>query len=93
MVKNFRYVEPGRIALSGVPETAESVDWLAEHGIRSVVSLHPVPMAPAARLRDAGFNLLSFPIEDFSRGMPGSLGELFNWIDRQAVEQPAVLIH
>ena len=53
MIKNFRFEEEG-IALSGVPETPEAVDWLEEQGVRAVVSLHPVTPEVEARLAERG---------------------------------------
>ena len=50
MIRNFRFEEPGRIARSGFPETAEAVDWLYDQGSRTVVSLHPVPEVARARM-------------------------------------------
>lgn len=93
MVKNFRYEDAGRIALSGVPETPDAVDWLFEQGIRTVVSLHPVAESVQERLAERGIVWEPFLIADFAQPMPGSLRALFSRIQSRAAEEPAVLIH
>jgi protein tyrosine phosphatase (PTP) superfamily phosphohydrolase (DUF442 family) len=90
MVRNFRYVEDGRIALAGFPETAAAVDWLHEQGIRIVVSAHPVPAEAAARLAELGMEWRPFLIEDLSQGVPAGLVPLAQGIN--AAAEP-VLIH
>ena len=93
MVRNFRYVDEERLALSGVPESPEAVDWLYEQGIRTIVSTHPVPEAAQARMAERGIRWLPFLIEDVSRGLPGSLTELLAALDRRLEEEPAALVH
>jgi hypothetical protein len=93
MVKNFRYEQPGTVALSGVPDTADAVDWLYEQGIRTVVSLHPVPESVRARMAERGMAWEPFLISDFAQPMPGSLRALFTRMQVRAASEPAVLIH
>lgn len=93
MVKNFRYEEEGRVALSGVPDSPEAVDWLYEQGIRTVVSLHPVPEAVQSRLAARGMVWEPFLISDFAQPMPGSLRALFERMKLRAEHEPAVLVH
>jgi len=93
MVKNFRYEEPGRVALSGVPENPDAVDWLYEQGIRTVVSLHPVVESVQQRMAERGIAWEPFLITDFAQSMPGSLRALFERMQIRAAEEPAVLIH
>jgi len=92
MVNNFRFEEPG-IALSAFPETAAAVDWLYDQGIRTVVSLHPVPAAAAERLRQRSIRWEPALVTDWSEGVPGSLAGVLETADRLAEEDPAVLIH
>lgn len=93
MVKNFRYEEAGRVALSGVPETPEAIDWLHEQGIRTIVSLHPVSGAALARMTERGIAWEPFLISDFAQPLPGSLRALFERMQVRAADDPAVLIH
>ncbi len=92
-VRNFRFVENGRIALSAVPETPASVDWLREQGIRAVVSLHPVPEASVARMSEHGIRWLPYVVSDVAAGVPGPLEPVFQAMDEQLQRQPSVLIH
>jgi hypothetical protein len=91
MVKNFRFTEPGQIALSGVPETAEQVAWLQEQGVEAVMSLHPVPQEAAEALLAAGIAHLDFPVRDFGEPLPGELRDLARFIQEHA--SGGVLIH
>ena len=93
MVKNFRYEQEGAIALSGVPDTPEAVDWLYDQGIRAVVSLHPISPEVEARLRKRGMAWRAFPITDFAQRVPAGIGEVFAVLRRHAEEEPAALIH
>ena len=92
MVKNFRFEEPG-VALSGVPGTAAEVDWLHEQGIRTVVSLHPVPAAAQQRLRERGIRWEPALVSDWSDAVPARLGTVLAEVGRLAETQPSVLIH
>ena len=92
MVANFRFEEPNRIARSGYPETPEAVDWLYDQGIRTVVSLHPVPEAVQARMRERGIRWVPFLIEDWSRGVPEGMEGVLRVVEEESERAP-VLIH
>jgi hypothetical protein len=81
---NFRWLEAGRIAGSGLPERPEQVDWLYSQGVRAVVSFHPVPEAALARMRDRGIEHLPFPIRDFVTPIAGSVPAFFEFVDVRA---------
>jgi len=91
MVKNFRFVEPGEMALSGAPETPEQARWLREQGVRAVVSLHPVDEEVAAALREQGIAHLPYPVRDFSDPLPAELVDLAAFV--AAHRETGVLIH
>lgn len=93
MVRNFRYEEEGAVALSGLPETPEAVDWLYDQGIRAVVSLHPVPPEVQARMAERGIAWRPYLIADFAQSVPAGLRETLAFVRRAAEEEPAVLIH
>jgi hypothetical protein len=92
MVKNFRFEEEG-IALSAFPETPEAVDWLYEQGIRTVISLHPVPPEAAARMQERGIEWKPFLIEDWADGVPGGIEALFDYLRTREESDPPALIH
>jgi protein-tyrosine phosphatase len=92
MVKNFRFEEPGRIARSGFPQSAAQIDWLYEQGIRTIVSLHPVPAEAQKRMAELGVRWLPFLLEDWSRDVPEGLGGVLHAVSEEAEKAP-VLIH
>jgi hypothetical protein len=81
---NFRWLEAGRIAGSGLPERPEQVDWLYDQGMRAVVSFHPVPEAVLARMRERGIEHLTLPIRDFLTPIAGSVPAFFEFVDAHA---------
>ena len=91
MVKNFRFVEPGQIALSGIPDAPEDAAWLREQGLGAIVSLHPVSDEVAAAFREQGMAHLPYPVRDFSEPLPGELADLAAFI--AAHRDGGVLIH
>ena len=91
MVKNFRFVEPGQVALSGAPEMAEQAAWLHEQGVGAVASLHPVSEEVASAFREQGIAHLPYPIRDFSEPLPADLADLAAFI--AAHRSGGVLIH
>ena len=78
---NFRWLEEGRIAGSGLPERPEHVDWLHDAGVQAVVSLHPLPEVARARLRERDIEHLSFPITGFLTPLPAPLATFFQFVD------------
>ena len=93
MVKNFRFEQEGALALSGVPETPDAVDWLHAQGIRTVVSLHPVSADVERRMAERGIVWLPYLIQDFAQGVPAGFPALCERISARIAEDPAVLIH
>ena len=91
MVKNFRYVEPGRIALSGAPQTAADAQWLADQQVGAVVSLHPVAPEAGEALEACGLQRLDFPVTDYSNPLPDDFGRLVEFVQQH--RHTGVLIH
>jgi hypothetical protein len=81
---NFRWLEEGRIAGSGLPERPEQVDWLYDQGVRAVVSLHPVPDAVGERMRERGIDHLSFLIRDFVTPIAAPMATFFTFVEARA---------
>jgi len=93
MVKNFRYEQEGRVALSGVPETPEAVDWLYDQGVRAVLSLHPIAPEVEARLRERGMAWHPWLVSDWAANVPPGLGSALRFAREHAATDPGVLIH
>lgn len=93
MVKNFRFEQEGSIALSAFPESAEAVDWLYDQGIRTVISLHPVPEEAQRRMAERGMEWKPFLIEDWSAGLPPGIDALLDHLGSKTAEDAPTLIH
>ncbi|MGV3722412.1 MAG: protein-tyrosine phosphatase family protein [Actinomycetota bacterium] len=93
MVKNFRFEQDGAVALSAFPESAEAVDWLYDQGIRTVISLHPVPEAAQRRMSERGIDWKLFLIDDWAEGVPEGIDELFDHLRSRGGDQPPALVH
>jgi hypothetical protein len=81
---NFRWLVEGRIAGSGLPEGPEQVDALHAAGVRAVVSLHPLPDAARARLRERRMEHLEYPISGFTTPPEQPLAVFLAFVDRCA---------
>jgi hypothetical protein len=81
---NFRWLEEGQIAGSGLPETAEQVDALYEAGVRAIVSFHPLPDAARERLRERGMEHLPFPVTGLTEPLAAELPVLFDFVNERA---------
>jgi hypothetical protein len=81
---NFRWLEEGRIAGSGLPEGPEQVDALSAAGVRAVVSFHPLPEAARARLRERGIDHLEYPISSFTASPELPLAIFLQFVDERA---------
>jgi atypical dual specificity phosphatase len=93
MPPSFRWIVPGRLAGSGLPgllvPVEEDLEFLAEHGIRTVVSL--TETAPAAT-GTAPFRWEHFPLADMSHPTPREAGRVCAAVVR-AMEEGATLVH
>jgi hypothetical protein len=83
---NFRWLEAGRIAGSGLPERPEQVDWLYDQGVRAIVSFHPVPEVALARMRERGIEHLAFLIRDFTTPIAAPLASFLGFVNARAYD-------
>jgi hypothetical protein len=81
---SFRWLEAGRIAGSGLPESAEQVDALHAAGVRAVVSFHPVPEVARARLREREIEHLEYPITGFTTAPARPFDVFLEFVDARA---------
>jgi protein-tyrosine phosphatase len=79
MVKNFRFEEEGVLALSGVPESPEAVDWLHDEVQR--------------RMDELSIEWTPLYVEDFTRGVPADFADTLEFIHRRSREGRSVLLH
>ena len=81
---NFRWLEEGRIAGSGLPESAEHVDALHAAGVRAVVSFHPMPEVARARLRERGIEHLEYLISGFTTSPAAPFDTFLRFVEERA---------
>ena len=91
--RNFRWIVEGRLAGSGLPDIPNHIVWMAEAGVRAIVSATPMSGAAERKARELGIEVLSLPIEDFGIPTAEQIDEFLAWTDaRLAADQP-VLVH
>lgn len=88
----FVWVEKGKLAGSGYPASRSQVEWLANSGIRSILSLTEDPIP--ARWTE-GMDLVAGHVVMLDHLPPGleSLAEGVDFITRQRGEGRPVLVH
>lgn len=90
-VRNFRFVEPG-LALSGRPEAPAEVDSLHAAGVRTVVSLVPLPEDVAERCDRLGIRRMPLIVNDWL-DVPAGFRSTLAGALRRIEEEPAALVH
>jgi atypical dual specificity phosphatase len=95
MLHNFSYLIDGKVAGSGHPgagaELRESLQWLASHGFRGVLSLTEDGL-PKSVLEEHGLKFKHIPIQDFCPPRPEQIEQALRFID-SAAKEGAVLAH
>ncbi|MGH2457620.1 MAG: dual specificity protein phosphatase 23 [Chloroflexota bacterium] len=89
-VRNFSWVLEGELAGSAFPGDAGAAEWLADQGIRAVVSL--TDEAPPIASETA-IEALQVPIKDFSAPTAELIDQAVGFIDRQRAAGNPVLVH
>ena len=97
MLLNFRWFVQDTLAGSSKPCVREDVEFLLEQGIMSVISLELTHDAMYQWLKEAGIEVLRFPIEDDEDGMvePTDVALLpaISFYERSLDLQRPLLIH
>jgi hypothetical protein len=81
---NFRWLEEGRVAGSGLPEGPEQIDALHAAGVRAVVSFHPLPEPALSRLLALGIEHLPYPVSGFTTAPETALSALLEFVDARS---------
>jgi atypical dual specificity phosphatase len=89
-VDNFSWLIEGELAGSGLPRDEAALAWLADQGIRAIVSLTEV--APTA-LATSDLERLHLPIVDLSVPLTEQIDRAVDFIDRQRADRRPVLVH
>jgi len=88
----FVWVEEGRLAGSGYPASRTQVKWLADLGIRGILTLTPEPL-PSDWTEGLGLTLGHVAMEDHEAPSVDAMAEGVNFITSQLGEGRAVVVH
>ena len=88
----FVWIEEGRLAGSGYPASRTQVMWLANNGIRSILTLTPEPL-PSEWTEGLGLALGHVPMEDHEAPGVEALEKGVSFIATQLREGRPVVVH
>ncbi len=92
---NFSFVDE-HVAGSALPYSPEEIDWLANKGIKVVISLvrpEEYDERVIERVRELGLEHYFFPIENFSAPPIELLAQIVDLINQKVEEGKKVLVH
>ncbi|MBM3461041.1 MAG: hypothetical protein FJX76_02970 [Armatimonadetes bacterium] len=93
MPSNFRWFSPRKVAGSARLSHPENVGWLAEQGIRGIVSAIPLWEDVRDAIKTAGIHHLELPIEDFGVPTDEQVAAYLAFVDEHLARQEPVLVH
>lgn len=88
----FVWVEDGRIAASGYPSSRRQVKWLADHGIRSILTLTPNAL-PGRWLDGLPLKVNHLPMDDHRVPNLDALDRGASFVQEQVRQGKPVLVH
>src|SRR5712691_2270422 len=89
---NFSWVYRGKLAASGIPSSRDQVEWLARHGVNSVLALTEAPL-PAEWFDGVIINLRHLPMKDHEVPPVSALDEAATYIDEEVKSGRTILVH
>ena len=89
---NFSWVYRGKVAASGIPSSREQVEWLARHGVNSVLTLTEAPL-PAEWFEGMNIRVRHLPMKDHEVPPVEALDEAASYIDQEVKSGRTVLVH
>ena len=88
----FVWIEGDKLAGSGYPASQGQVRWLAEQGIKSIVTLTEQPL-PEEWLQGAGLTSFHIPMGDHQNPTMESLKQAVALIEAEVSRQRGVVVH
>jgi hypothetical protein len=88
----FVWVEDSKLAGSGYPASRTQVKWLADQGIRGILTLTPQPL-PADWTDGLGLTLRQVPMEDHEAPSVVAMAEAVGFISDQLRQGRPVVVH
>lgn len=89
---NFSWVIEGKLAGCGLPVTEDEFKWLADQGIKSVVTVREIAL-PSNWFDGADIDYLHLKIEDFGAPTLEELDQAVDFIDQQIINGRPVTVH
>ncbi|MGI0023703.1 MAG: dual specificity protein phosphatase 23 [Nitrososphaera sp.] len=89
---NFSWVIDDKLAGSGLPVTEEEFEWLAQRGVKSIVTVREEPL-PSKWFNGSDIQYMHLYVEDFGAPQVEELDNAVNFIDRQISEGRPVMVH
>ena len=89
---NFSWVIEGKLAGCGLPVTGDEFKWLADQGIKSVVTVREVAL-PSDWFDGSDIDYLHLQVEDFGAPTIEELVQAIDFIDQQITNGRPVMVH
>ena len=89
---NFSWVIENKLAGCGLPFTEDEFKWLADQGIKSVVTVREVAL-PTDWFEGGDIDYLHLEVEDFGAPDMDQLLKAIDFIDRQISSGKPVMVH
>ena len=89
---NFSWVIEGKLAGSGLPVTENEFKWVADKGIKSIVTVREVPL-PSEWFDGGDIDYVHLRVEDFGAPTVEEIDEAVNFIDKKIRNNRPVLVH
>jgi atypical dual specificity phosphatase len=89
---NFSWVIENKLAGCGLPFTEDEFNWLADQGIKSVVTVREVAL-PSDWFEGGDIDYLHLEVEDFGAPDMDQLVKAIDYIDQQISSGKPVMVH
>jgi len=89
---NFSWVIEGKLAGCGLPVTGDEFKWLADQGIKSVVTVREVAL-PSDWFDGSDIDYLHLQVEDFGAPTIEELVQAIDFIDQQITNGRPMKVH
>jgi atypical dual specificity phosphatase len=89
---NFSWVIEGKLAGCGLPVTEDEFAWLADQGIKSVVTVREIAL-PSDWFDGSDIDYLHLQVEDFGAPSIEELVQAVDFIEQQIIGGRPVMVH
>jgi atypical dual specificity phosphatase len=89
---NFGWIIEGKLAGCGLPVTEDEFKWLADHGIKSVVTVREVAL-PSGWFDGSDIDYLHLQVEDYGAPAIEEIDQAVGFIEQQISNNRPVMVH